>query len=257
MNNKILKAESNALCKSYQEYMELLELDKENKKNNILIETGMLPHENFNYKLIESLIPNSIKNEKFKNLGLNIKIVNLIQSLNYVNELVINSNQLYEFIKNTSPFENYMSVYNFHKLTSVNGHIIHLIKKFIDEMISIIYILKYGGSDLKVKSIGSYIKDGQDYLKCYDEFKNFFNDVNEIDNAFKHSYSNTLVPGYFGTKENIIVVAYSKNGKNIYNPKMKSIPMNELIKELNLFYKKSFKLINKLLLEKKEGNIDE
>jgi hypothetical protein len=240
------KADFYKLSKSFVEYNNLLAQDKKDKRKNALINTGMLPHENFNYNIIKKQIPNS-DNKIFETLGLNFKIINLIQSLNYCNELIIMSNSLYLLIKSASPYENYMSVYNFHKFYSINEFIIHIVKKFIDEIISITYILKYGGDNITINSIGSYLSQNDNILNYYDDFKPFFKLINDIDNSIKHSYSTSLTPGIIGLKENAIVTFYSKNGKDIYKPKLISISMNNLTIELSNFYKKSFEVINELL----------
>lgn len=125
-----------------------------------------------------------------------------------------------------------------------------MVKKFIDEIISVTYILKYDGNNIKVNSIGQYIKDGQNYLDEYDEFKEFFIKLNDIDNAIKHSYSNTLSTGYFGRDENIIVVQYSKKGKKIYEPQTIYITINELVQQFNIFYQFSFQMVDNLLFQR-------
>lgn len=253
MKDRLSKKEYYEISKSFVEYMDFLEQDKKDKKKNKLIETGMLPHENFNDKIIRKMLPNGYKTEQFKQLGLEVKIIHLLQSLNYTNELVVQSNDLYKFIRSASAYENYMSVYNFHKLTFLNEDIVHMIKKFIDEMISITYILKYNSDTIEINSIGKYIKDGQNLLNEYDQFKTYFTKLNDIDNAMKHSYSNTLSTGCFGRNENIIVVQYSKRGKKIYEPQTIVITINELIKELNKFYQISFQTIDQLLVRNEKS----
>lgn len=54
----------------------------------------MLPHENFNYKIINKRLPNGHKIKEFKQLGLEMKLIHLMQSLNYTNELIIQSNNI-------------------------------------------------------------------------------------------------------------------------------------------------------------------
>ena len=250
MKKRISKKEYYEISKSFVEYTNLLKQDRKDKKKNQLIETGMLPHENFNYKIINKLLPNGHKIKEFKQLGLEMKLIHLIQSLNYTNELIIQSNNLYKFLKKASAYENYMSVYNFHKLTFLNEDIVHMVKKFIDEIISVTYILKYDGDNIKVNSIGEYIKDGQNYLDEYDELKEYFIKLNDIDNAIKHSYSNTLSTGYFGRDENIIVVQYSKKGKKIYEPQTIYITINELVQQFNMFYQFSFQMLDNLLVQR-------
>lgn len=254
MNRKISKKEFYEMSKSFVEYMDFLKQDRKNCRKNQLIKTGMLPHENFNFKIIKQLLPNGYQSKKIQQLGLETKLIHLIQSLNYTNELIIESNDLYNFIKTSTVYQNYMSVYNFHKLTFTNEYIVHMIKRFIDEIISITSILKYGGDNIKVNSIGNYIKDGQDDLNEYDQFKEFFIKLNDIDNAIKHSYSNTLLTGHFGIYENIIVVEYSKNGKKIYEPQTIYITINELIEQLNEFYRFSFQIIDNLLIQSADIN---
>lgn len=251
MNKKISKKDYYEMSKSFVEYVDFLKQDRKNSRKNQLIKTGMLPHENFNFKIIKKLLPNGYQTKEFQQLGLEMKLVHLIQSLNYTNELIIESNDLYNLIKTSPGYKDCMSVYNFHKHTFTNENIVHMIKRFIDEIISITSILRYGGDNIKVNSIGNYIKDGQNDLNEYDQFKAFFVKLNDIDNAIKHSYSNTLLTGYFGIYENIIVVEYSKNGKKIYEPQIIYITINELIEQLNKFYKYSFQIIDNLLIQRK------
>ena len=66
MNRKISKKEFYEMSKSFVEYMDFLKQDRKNCRKNQLIKTGMLPHENFNFKIIIHLLPNAYQSKKIQ-----------------------------------------------------------------------------------------------------------------------------------------------------------------------------------------------
>lgn len=98
-----------------------------------------------------------------------------------------------------------------------------------------------------IHNIGSYINNSKngDYIE-YDKFNVFFEKINDLDNAYKHSYTNSAVAPNIGTEKNYIVVYYSKYGKKIKKPEIVDIELDQLINKFNNFYNYSFKLIESL-----------
>ena len=57
--------------------MSFLKQNRKDKRKNLLFETGMLTHENFNYKIIQKMLFNGYKVKEFKRLAVEMKIVHL------------------------------------------------------------------------------------------------------------------------------------------------------------------------------------
>lgn len=218
--------------------------DTELKKKNILIDTGILIHDNINMNKIPKI--SEALNEEY---GFDIKFINLISGLSITNELICESNLLFDKIKNDFEEVLIFNSYSFIKLQKLNEYIVYDLKKYIDEVISITWLLKQKiyVEDIIINSIGEYFKKGKTYgYNEYDKFEKLFHNLNDLDNAYKHSYTNNAVPPTIGIEKNYIVVYYSKYGKKIKNPDKIDIKLDELINLFNVFYKYSYQLIEKL-----------
>ena len=227
-----------------EEILKQKECDIELKKQNILIDTGMLIHENINMNKMPK-VSKKLNNE----YSFDMKFFNLISGLSITNELICKSNLLFNQIKNNTREILIFNSYSFTKLQKLNEYIVYDLKKYIDEVISITWLLKQAEKveDISIHNIGSYLNNSKngDYTE-YDNFKDFFEKINDLDNAYKHSYTNSAVAPNIGTEKNYIVVYYSKYGKKIRKPEIVDIELDELINKFNDFYNYSFELIENL-----------
>lgn len=234
----------NLKAEEIEEILKQKAYDMELKKKNVLVNTGMLIHENINMNKIPK-----VSKELNDEYVFDMKFLNLISGLSITNELICKSNMLFNQIKNNLKETLIFNSYSFTKLQKLNEYIVYDLKKYIDEIISITWLLKQKEKveDISIHNIGSYINNSKngDYTE-YDKFKLFFEKINDLDNAYKHSYTNSAVAPNIGTKKNNIVVYYSKYGKKIKNPQILDIELDELIGIFNEFYEYSFKLIESL-----------
>lgn len=224
------------------EYKDMLLLDEENKSKYILIENNHLIHENINSLKIKPIIPNDKDN-----YGLNIAILNMILSINITNELVIESHEIFNKIKCNSKDIQTLNSYYYAKYYELNKMIVHNIKHYCDEIITIFYLLSSPVivSNIDIRSISSYFSLDEDKRK-YTNYEDFLNTILELDNSFKHSFSEVITPSRIGVKDNCIVTYYSKYGRNFLNPTMLSYKLDDIIVWFNSFYKEFVKKVEEL-----------
>lgn len=220
--------------------------DAEIKDKNILIDNGLLIYENMNMNKIPK-----ISNELNSQYGLDLIFFNMISGMSITNELICNSNILFSKIKNNDEEVKIFNTYSFTKLQKLNEYIVYDLKKYADEIISVMWLLKQDKyvEDIAINSIGKYLSNNKSKDYNYDEYNEylkFFQKLNDIENAYKHSYTNDAVLYNIGVEKNYIVVYYSKHGKKIKNPSTISIELDSLINMFNDFYNYSFKLIESL-----------
>lgn len=189
-----------------------------------------MPSENFNIKLAPRLT------KKAQDYGFPLKIMNMICSLDETNRNIIRINQTWEMIN--SNIEE-ITVFN-----TMSLHIIHDIRRFIDDIISIHWILSQTEIVTEVKMCGlePYLSDANRVYNPFDSFRDFLMLINDIENAYKHSIANNMST-LIGRDEPYIFALYSKNNKDFLHPQLIQVPLKELIVQFNKFYKTSFLLL--------------
>lgn len=223
------------------DYISQIELEKQLFHKYTLIETGKTPSENFNIKLSPKI------SKKAQDYGFLLKIMNMICSLDETNRNIIRVNQAWESINNSNEESMIYNTRTLHIIHSANAHIIHDIRRFIDDIISMHWILSQQVfvSDVKISGLGNYLNNMNKEYKVFDNFKSFLTLINDIENAYKHSIANNMST-LIGRDEPYIFALYSKNNKNFLNPRLIDIPLKELIMNFNEFYKISFSMLENI-----------
>lgn len=233
----------NNAFKTLVEYRATIEKEKALMEKFVLIETGKTPHENFNV----SCLP-TIPEEVDEQYGLTMSLIHLISGLDSTNLNLIEAYVLWaeEEIKRIT-----FNTFYFSRMWKLNTYIIHDIKYFVDMIIAITWLIAQKGveSEIKVSSIGQYLhQKGKDFT-LFDEYRDFFNTVNDIENAYKHSVPN-VQNNLIGRDEPCIFALYSRNNKNIFNPELHGVSLKVLIQEFNKFYHFSLNQIEELCQRK-------
>ena len=196
-----------------------------------------MPTENMNVKLLPRL------SKKAQDYGFLLKLINMITGLDQTNKNLITLNENWLFLNQN--FEK-VSIFNssiYNSINSLNSYVIHDIKHFIDDTISICWVLSQPAivTDVEIDSIGKYKNNTADYHD-FDKFNSFFDIVNDIENAYKHHISNNM-SSLYGRDEPCIFALYAKGNKSFLNPELKGISLKVLVTEFNKFYKYSMNLI--------------
>lgn len=126
--------------------------------------------------------------------------------------------------------------------------LVYWIRKYIDIIINISYILNYlriTGKEpqkMEIDSIGKYMNCTNLAYKCFEDFLWLFTSVNDISNYYKHSIYNTNL-NIFGKLEPCISALGLKNHNfNLYN-----ISLAELVSNFETFSIKSKEILNDLI----------
>lgn len=232
-----------------QEYLKVLEKEKQDRKNYTLIETGKECIENFNVKLLPKF-----NGFEYPYVNLNLKYIRLITDLDTTNEIIKEVTDIWKKLTNKK-IQNEIIIYNtyfYNRIQKLNQYIIFDLKHFIDETIATLWII-YNNSQtdsIVVADIGDYLKDGNKDFKILDNFIDLFKKMNDLFNSYKHSYLNTDFLA-IGQNEPCFLALGSKSRALSTTATSYCISMNYIIKEFNRFYKESFNLIDSLTKEKK------
>lgn len=223
-------------------YRDLLLLDEDYKSKYKLIENNHLIHENINSLKIKPIIPNDKDN-----YGLNVAILNMMLSMNITNELVVESHEIYNKIKSNSIDIQVLNSYYYAKYYELNRMIVHNIRHYCDEIITIFYLLSSSAivSDIGIGSISAYFLLDED-KRIYKTYEDFLHIILDLDNSFKHFFSEVISPNRIGVDNNCIVTYYSKYGKNFLNPNKLSYKLDDIIILFNSFYKEFIKKVEEL-----------
>lgn len=212
-----------------------IEEQKELFKKYHLIDTGKVPKEGLHEKYIPKL------SERAKSLNLHVKMTNMLMQLDFVNLDLIELHDLWR-----KAIESSMDVfYLIGRINFLNSHVIHDIRRYIDDIISICWVLEHPTSKrVRIDDIGKYLNhvNGGGAWTDFVNFCPFFKAVNDIENAYKHSFlNNTDI--VIGRDEPCIFAIDANWNHNISNPVLHSISLKQLVDDFNVFYHYSFKLI--------------
>lgn len=227
-------------------YEEILAEQKSNRQKYTLINTGKEIIENFS----SNLLPN-FHNYQDPYVNLEKKFIKLISDLDIVNKNLTESYILWNKItNNTANIDPELIVFNsfYHtKLSKLNEYIAFDLKKFIDEVLATICVIKnkIDNDKLEISSIGNYLNSHDNTYNEFDEFLDLFKKLNDIINAYKHSYANTDFFA-FGKDENCFTALYSKHNDFSKDLELYCVSVNYIVNEFNKFYKKAFEIIDNL-----------
>lgn len=128
--------------------------------------------------------------------------------------------------------------------------IVYWIRKYIDVIISLSYILNYLKENKKepqkiiIDSIGKYLNPNLNVYKCFEKFLWLFQSVNDVSNYYKHSIYNTNL-NILGKFEPCISAFGTENKHN--SIKVYNISLSELISEFERFVIESKNILNEIL----------
>lgn len=169
--------------------------------------------------------------------------MNMLIQLDFVNLDLIELHDLWR-----KAIESSMDVsYLIGRINFLNSHVIHDIRRYIDDIISICWVLKHPTSKrVRIDDIGKYLNhvNGGGAWTDFVNFCPFFKVVNDIENAYKHSFlNNTDI--MIGRDEPCIFAIDSNHNSDIFAPVLNSISLVRLVDGFNEFYHYSFELIEK------------
>lgn len=231
---------------SYLMYQKELEVERKWFEKYPMINTGKLPREDFNDRFMPRL------SEKAENYGFTIKLINMISSMDSVNENIVKLYDAYDYIRNNDPLLDSHTFSTYRKINSLCSYIIADIRRFMDDIISICWCLSQQKivENIDIDCIGACTSEKPRY-KEFEAFKPFFVLVNDLSNAYKHSSTNNMQILH-GRDEPCIFALYACRNKNISQPELIGISIRELVEEFNKFYEFSFRLIEKKCAEHNE-----
>lgn len=186
----------------------------------------------------------------------NVKYYNLLMDLEYTNEKLLRHYKMYEWLKS-------VKTSNDEAVCMANGYIV---KKYIIETKEIVHDLKYTIDQILtftalllrdenyVDCIGEWLKK-KDSKKAkivdfYKQFTNFFKNINDIENSYKHHFTNGIKMMVDRT-ESVVIVQYCRDYRDWPdNYRSIEIPMVNIIEEFNEFLKKSKEILKQLSSKK-------
>lgn len=185
-------------------------------------------------------------------------MINLINQLDSTNMNIIEVNEIKDIIlPDGINFNNTLSnTFYISRMKKLIEYIIFDMHKFISQMIAITWIISYPNEKkFLIYDIGSYlnIRDKQqnknEYTNikfCYfDEYKNFFQDLNNLINSYKHSPT-TNESNVIGQND-IVVIAYKMRDDSIFKDSKLYIKyLNDLIANFNMFFINTKSLMDEL-----------
>ncbi len=202
-----------------------------------LVKTGKMPREDFHNKFLPHLPEEASHN------GLLIKLMNMVGSLDSVNENIVKLAENYEYICNNNPMVDSHTFQAYRRNYSLCSYIVADIRRFIDDMISICWCLSQTEKveNIEVDDIGHYLSKKSKY-NDFERFRGFLKLINDLANSYKHSTTNN-VQMLIGRDEPCIFAFYARYNRNISNPEIFGVTVRELVDQFNEFYDYSFHLI--------------
>ena len=233
------------IIEKYQDYDENLKKCKFYREKYQLIDNGKEIIEAYNVNLAP-------KFNTFKDPYINekVKFMKLITDLDFVNQNIIESYEIWEKIKKSGEKNAEMVFYNtylYNRINKLNEYIVFDLKHFIDEVLATISVIKNAimNDKICISSIGDYLHEKNDKFHEFDNFKNLFEKLDDLSNSYKHSYANSDFPA-IGLNEDCFVALYSKHNNFSNQPIPYVVSINYIVEEFNKFYKFSFELIDSL-----------
>jgi hypothetical protein len=143
--------------------------------------------------------------------------------------------------------------YDYHKVEQI----IYDLRVSTDQLICLSYVLNYKRINgkypkkIKIDCIGKYLKTQTEYLAEYGPFKNFLEKLNQVSNAYKHSFLNGQTMNLRGSFEPVLFALDLKYNDKSEKPVFYSIKLAGIIKEFD----EMFQVLNNKLRENTIANI--
>ncbi|WMJ75283.1 hypothetical protein RCC89_19270 [Cytophagaceae bacterium ABcell3] len=187
-------------------------------------------------------IPNLPSNTPYGNLILSWEEIQ--QRFDNVNDLIITLYEDFEIINNREDYDVNVAIkltHKYYKQKFLTEQIIYWLRRTGDELISMLYILDYHKKNqtypgrIKIESIGNFIKYEHFLPELRKRHFKLLNLLNEISNAYKHSFINSETHLHRGS-EFPVVFALSLIYNNTKNePKFYSVKLSDVLNEYTIF----------------------
>lgn len=200
-----------------------VEEEKKVYRGDGFIHSGKVPHENFSV----NLIPKCIREEH------TLLFMPLILNLDEVNELLFESYDIWNKIHNHSKEVEVENSYSYNKLRINSVIIIHIIKHYMDMMLVFILecIFNLGRECDCIGRWKNYTKKPRELSKL-DDFQDYFDLINDMENANKHHLTSIYTAQLIGQDELCFFAINEKKGNKLY-----SVRAIDIIKRFNELYK--------------------
>ncbi|WPR70783.1 hypothetical protein SLW70_12690 [Flavobacterium sp. NG2] len=214
-----------------------------NLENYPILEAFKKHNSNFNKSHFIKLPDDS----NFGNLTLSIH--QIIVRIDCVNNKII---ELYnDFIITKKKIEIYGfaegSLSEGYKELMIIEEIFYFLKKTTDELISMIFILTYFKAEnkfppkIKISSIGNLIyehkKDKKPLGGLFDRYINLFDTLNNVHNAYKHSFINSQINAYRGAEYPVAFAYYLEHNDLKNSPGFYTIDIKVFLNDYDVFLK--------------------
>lgn len=221
------------------EYDEKVKQQKEWLEKYPLIKAGKLPIENFNRKLLPKL------SQKAVDYGFHILLMDLIAELDITNESIVDYFELWKEKHENSVRTIVLNNYIYTRERYLGKSIVHDLKHFADMIISIVWILVQKGvvKKIEIDSLGKYFH--QKEFKCFDDYRDFLNTLNKMDNVQKHAITNQMTQ-FIGKDEPCFYSIDSNHNNDIGHVDIKVVSVSQTVEQFNAFYKFSMDKISEL-----------
>jgi hypothetical protein len=173
----------------------------------------------------------------------NLKWIEIIQRTNNVNILIKELFQDFCLINTKLSddliYDSYIKSSMFYKQKFLTEQIIYWIRKTLDEMISIIYVLEYLKTEneyptqIKIESIGLLIGSEGFIEDIKIRHLNLLKIINNISNTYKHSFQNSEIHSHFGEFDPLVFSYGLKKNHLKKEMTFTSYKMEDIIIELN------------------------
>lgn len=184
------------------------------------------------------------------------KITNLAYTVDFINRKTEYIYRIFEEVqtKTTNPIALYKNNINIHLLSREIETVIYFIRRSVDELISLIYVLeKDYPSRIEIDSIWKLLNYKEEKSKLYSlrqKHLEFLLRLNSSSNAYKHSFLNSETYLLMGRDEPCVLVLGLK-GNDLNNPyEFDSISLEEVLSSFESFLKDSLEIL-------KEYSVDE
>ena len=186
---------------------------------------------------------------KFGNLEL--KIMCIAQSIEYINLKIQSVWEKHYNIRNKifNPIQSTLNSRDIPLMMRDSEVVIYFIKRTVDDMICLIYILDYNFPEkIEIDSIGKLLSNRVDknlkYLK--EEYKDFLTLLNNLANSYKHSFINYDKAYTAMGRDEPCILSVSLQRNNLNNPmEFSSIALNEIVGKSQKFLSDTKEIVAK------------
>lgn len=192
--------------------------------------------------------------------NLHLKLMRINELIDEANRRIIESSNFWQTANHalTNGILLSPTIHSRHKLA--NEQVIYLLRRAADEMVSLIWYLsewKEKGSwptKIKIDRIAAVLsalkKNEWPLAGFFCNFENLLKRLNDISNVFKHSFVHSDILTHISTQEPCVIALDNPWNKNSETeaPKYYLIPLTELVRDFEIFYKATINQLKILLM---------